>query len=149
MRAVVGDFLFFFSAGKYPEAVGNAEGVGNGGKILRGGEGLGVKDAVGSEVGREGFLKALRGVLIVAGKRVGILVAELGGLRAAGGLALGIDDALDGAGDFIAHLLAIGAHIDLQVGLEGDDICFRASIDGTHGQHAEFGGVEFAGDDRL
>lgn len=149
MRTVVGDILFFFAAGKYPEAIGNAEGTGNGRKVLRGGEGFGVKDAGGAKVGSKGFLKALRGVLIVAGKRIGIVVGELSGVRAAGGLALGSDDALDGAGDFIAYLLAISAHIDLQVGLEGDDICFRAGIDGTHGQHAEFGGIEIAGDDRL
>ena len=103
VRAVVRDVLFLFAAGKYPEAVGNAEGAGNGGKILGGGEGLGVKDAVGAKIGRKRLLKALRGVLIVAGKRVGIVVAELGRLRAAGGLALGSDDALDGAGDFSAR----------------------------------------------
>jgi len=149
VRTVVGDILFFFAAGKYPEAVGNAESAGDGGKIFRGGEGLGIKDAVGAEVGHKGFLKAFRGVLIVTGKRVGIVISKLGRLRTAGSLTLGIDNALDGAGDFIAYLLAIGAHIDLQVGLKGDDICFRAGVDGSHGQHAEFGRVELAGDDRL
>ena len=97
MRTVVGDILFFFAAGKYPETVGNAEGAGDGGKIFRGREGLSVENTVGAEVGCEGFLKACRGGHIVAGKRIGIVVGKLSGVRTTGGLALGSDDALDGA----------------------------------------------------
>lgn len=139
VRAVVGNIFSLFAAGKYPEAIGNPKGTRNGGEILTGCEGFCGKNAVGAEVGCEDFLEPRRGLVIIAGKRVGIVIVKFSRLRATGSLALSVDDALDGAGDFIAYLLAIGTHVDLQVSLKGNDICLRTGIDSTHGQHPKLG----------
>ena len=105
--------LSFFAAGKYPEAVRNAEGASNGGEIFGSRQRVCIEDAVGTKMGDEGFLQPCCCGLIIASKRVGIVIAKLRRLRATGSLAFCIDDAFDSAGNFIAHLLAIRSYVYL------------------------------------
>src|SRR5438128_2507659 len=132
-----------------PVGIGRAQGVRDIAEVFAGGLMAEVEERAGREMASERGRGPLRGVGVVIGEWVLIVVVELRGLRCARCFAFRVDHALDALDHPLAYRQIVGPQIGEEHSVVRDDVALRAGYAAADGQDRELTWLRLARDDRL